>query len=99
MTKKLSSLFALSLLSSFVQAAPIKPTMVLVHGALFTSSGWSSVQSHLQNAGYNVVTMDVPGRADDGIAPREVNLSLAAEKVCKVANLQHGPVVLVGHSQ
>ena len=43
-----------------------KPTLILVHGALFTSSVWIAVQSYLQNHGYNVVTLDVPGRAGDG---------------------------------
>jgi pimeloyl-ACP methyl ester carboxylesterase len=98
-SKKLSALCLLSLLTSYAQATPVKPTMLLVHGALFTSSGWFEVQSHLQNAGYNVVTMDVPGRAGDGIAYKEVTLSSAVEKVCKVAHLQPEPVVLVGHSQ
>ncbi|KGP63952.1 hypothetical protein EP47_08605 [Legionella norrlandica] len=101
MFKKLSALFLFSLLScSFTaQSAHAKPTIVLVHGALFTSNGWFEVQSHLQNAGYNVVTMDVPGRADDGIAYKDVTLLRAVDKVCQVANLQKGSVVLVGHSQ
>jgi pimeloyl-ACP methyl ester carboxylesterase len=37
-------------------------TFVLVHGALFTSTGWAKTQNALQNEGYNVVTLDVPGR-------------------------------------
>ena len=76
-----------------------KPTFILVHGALFTSSVWIGVQSYLQNNGYNVVTLDVPGRADDGIDPNNVTLSLAANKVCKVVEMQQSPVILLGHSQ
>lgn len=76
-----------------------KPTLILVHGALFTSSVWIAVQSYLQNHGYNVVTLDVPGRADDGISPQKATLFLAANKVCKVVEMQQMPVILVGHSQ
>lgn len=99
--QKIRILFLILLFaSSAVAALPTSaPTIVLVHGALFTSSGWYEVQSHLQNAGYNVVTLDVPGRADDGIAAKEVSLVSAASKVCRVVNLQKTPVVLVGHSQ
>lgn len=75
------------------------PTFLLVHGALLTSDSWIAVQSKLQNAGYNVVTVDVPGRADDGIPARDVSLDLAAEKICQVAALQVNSVILVGHSQ
>lgn len=75
------------------------PTIILVHGALLTSSSWAPVQSYLQNSGYNVVTIDMPGRVNDGIQPNDATLKLAVEKVCKVATLQHAPVMLVGHSQ
>src|SRR5580658_1834553 len=96
-----SRLFALGLLfSATLHAATIShPTFVLVHGALLTSNSWISVQSQLQNAGYNVVTVDVPGRADDGLDARQVTLDDAAAKVCKVAAMQVNSVILVGHSQ
>ena len=78
---------------------PKRPTLVLVHGALLTGSIWGSVQSHLQNHLYNVVTLDVPGRGDDDVASTDATLYLAAKKVCDVANMQEGQVVLAGHSQ
>lgn len=76
-----------------------RPTIVLVHGALLTSSIWAPLQSYLQNQHYNVVTLDVPGRSDDGIVAKEVTIDLAAKKVCDVIRMQNGPVMLVGHSQ
>ncbi|MGE0527796.1 MAG: alpha/beta fold hydrolase [Bdellovibrionales bacterium] len=76
-----------------------KPTFVLVHGALFTSDGWARVESELQNADEDVVSLNVPGRAGDGLAPKDVDLNVAVTKVCKVARTQYGPVILVGHSQ
>ncbi|MGE3683371.1 MAG: alpha/beta fold hydrolase [Bdellovibrionales bacterium] len=88
----------LAVLGSTAQARS-EPTFLLVHGALLTSSVWSAVQSELQTLGHNVVTLDVPGRAQDGISPKAVTLDLATSKVCRVAALQHDPVILVGHSQ
>lgn len=97
--KKIIALICLFSLPLGVLANNSAPTLVLVHGALFTSSGWFEVQSHLQNAGYNVVTLDVPGRADDGLVFKDITLASAADKVCKVVQLQKTPVVLIGHSQ
>src|ERR1700733_11397546 len=74
-------------------------TIVLVHGALLTSSAWMPVQSYLQNHNINVVTIDLPGRAEDNIPAKEVTLKMASEKVCKVVAMQTGPVVVAGHSQ
>ena len=76
-----------------------RPTFVLVHGALFTSAGWGETQRLLQQAGYNVATLDVPGRLGDKTSPKDIDLSVAAKKVCQVAALQNAPVILVGHSQ
>jgi pimeloyl-ACP methyl ester carboxylesterase len=98
----LSLIFALAHANASATLAKIskqKPVFVLVHGALFSSSGWSKVQSLLQNRGFNVVTLDVPGRGNDGIDPISIQIQSAAEKVCKVVQLQDRPVVLVGHSQ
>ncbi len=100
MKKLLSAAFIFLFgLNTYSYAAPKHPTMILVHGALLTSSAWAKVQSALQNKEYNVVTVDTPGRTGDGVAPNEATLSAAAAKVCKVAKLQHGQVMLVGHSQ
>src|SRR5690606_27409356 len=45
------------------------------------------------------VTLDVPGRAGDPTSPKDIDLTLAAKRVCQVVNLQSEPVILVGHSQ
>ncbi len=74
-------------------------TYLLVHGALFTGDGWSRTASELQNAGKQVVTLNLPGRSGDGVDPKRVDLKMAVEKVCKVAESLDGPVILVGHSQ
>lgn len=94
-----SALAGLLLMVYGLTASAGSATFVFVHGALFTSLSWMAVQSRLQNAGYNVVTMDVPGRAQDGVDPFDVTLSSAVNKLCKVLSQQPKPVILVGHSQ
>lgn len=75
------------------------PTMILVHGALFTSSVWLPVQTYLQTKGYNVVTVNTPGRLHDGVSAENATLNAAVDKLCQVANMQSEPVILVGHNQ
>lgn len=81
------------------KASVENPTIILVHGALLDSTIWSSVQSYLQNRNYNVVTIDVPGRSGDGMDAKVVSLDIAAKKLCNIAAMQHGPVIIAGHSQ
>lgn len=99
MKKLFFSILSFLLLSTNVHATSKHPTLVLVHGALLTSNVWSAVQSTLQNRGFNVITIDTPGRVKDGVIPSDATLSAAVGKICKVLKLQHRPVLLVGHSQ
>ena len=75
------------------------PMLVLVHGDMFTSASWEAVQNDLQLSGYDVVTVDLPGRAEDHVDPKKVTIKMAVEKLCAVVNLQPGPVIIVGHGQ
>jgi pimeloyl-ACP methyl ester carboxylesterase len=63
-------------------------TAILVHGAWADGSSWSSVVPLLQQAGLNVVSVQLPrsSLADD------------AATVKRAIDLQTGPVILVGHS-
>ncbi|MEU3859332.1 alpha/beta hydrolase [Streptomyces sp. NPDC028722] len=67
---------------------PIRPTIVLEHGAFADAASWDGVVTRLQRAGYPVVSAANPlrGPATDAAYLRSV--------------VQHidGPVVLVGHS-
>lgn len=76
-----------------------KPVIVLVHGALFTKEGWGPLHRQLMYSGYNVVTLDLPGRKNDGIDPKSITIDVAAQKVCRAIKLEKGPLILVGHSQ
>jgi pimeloyl-ACP methyl ester carboxylesterase len=95
----MKKIFALLILSMITFNSYAESTIVLIHGALLTSNSWSAVQSYLQNQGYNVITIDMPGRVHDDVSPRQATLMEAANKVCKVINLQSESVLLVSHSQ
>ncbi|MGV3739842.1 MAG: alpha/beta fold hydrolase, partial [Gammaproteobacteria bacterium] len=100
-TSKLFQLFYLSciLFCTNTLQAKTPSTFLLVHGALFTSSVWAPVQSYLQNNGYNVITVDTPGRLNDGVSSQQATLAAAVQKVCQVAQAQNNPVILIGHNQ
>jgi pimeloyl-ACP methyl ester carboxylesterase len=67
---------------------PLKPTIVLVHGAWADGSSWSAVTSQLQSAGY---TVDVEANPLRGLATD-------AQYLRDLLATIPGPVVLVGHS-
>lgn len=69
-------------------AQPVKPTVVLVHGAWADTSGWDGEVSALQADGYDVRAIANPLR----------NLTTDAETVSGFLKTVPGPVVLVGHS-
>ncbi|BCB76453.1 alpha/beta hydrolase [Phytohabitans flavus] len=68
--------------------SPIKPTVVLVHGAFADASGWNDVARILQCDGYRV------------IAPANPLRSVSADSgyLASILATLDGPLVLVGHS-
>lgn len=69
-------------------AAPVKPTVVLVHGAFADSTSWNGVVKILEKDGYPVIAAANPLRSLKGDSEYVANI-LAGIKT---------PVVLVGHS-
>lgn len=65
-----------------------KPTIVLVHGAWADGSCWNKVIPRLMEEGYNVVATQHALHS----VPDDV------ETVRRVAEMQDGPAILVGHS-
>jgi pimeloyl-ACP methyl ester carboxylesterase len=65
-----------------------RPDIVLVHGAWAEGSSWSGVIERLQADGYHVT------------APQFPLTTLAADvaRLRQVLDLQHGPVIVAGHS-
>lgn len=70
------------------QQRPVKPTIVLIHGAFAESSSWDSVIDRLSEHGYRVVAAANPLRGVEQDAAALAGLLKSIE----------GPVVLVGHS-
>ena len=72
------------------QASPVPDVknVLLVHGAFADGSSWSKVIPSLQGKGFHVVAVQIPltSLADDVAA------------VHRAIALEHGPVLLVGHS-
>ena len=71
-----------------VNAAPAKPTVVLVHGAFADSSSWDGVAAKLIADGYPVIGAANPLRSVKG----------DADYVSRIVQNVQGPVILVGHS-
>jgi pimeloyl-ACP methyl ester carboxylesterase len=70
------------------QAAPAKPTIVLVHGAFADASSWYRVIPILLRDGYPVIAVQNP----------LTSLPADVETTKRVIDAQNGPVVVVGHS-
>lgn len=68
--------------------APVKPTVVLVHGAFADSSSWNGVVKILEKDGYPVIAAANPLRS----------VKSDAQSVADVLASVKTPVVLVGHS-
>jgi pimeloyl-ACP methyl ester carboxylesterase len=69
-------------------AGQTKPTIVLVHGAFASASGWTGVIQRLEAQGY---TVDAPPNPLQGVAYDSQTL---ADFLATI----NGPIVLVGHS-
>ena len=74
-------------------------TYVLIHGSWHGAWCWYKIIPLLQQAGHQVIALDLPGHGRDWTAPREVSLQRYVESVCKVLDAQAEPVILVGHSR
>jgi len=69
-------------------AAPVKPTIVLVHGAFADASSWNGVVKILEKDGYPVIAAANPLRSVKG----------DAQSIGDLVSSIKSPVVLVGHS-
>ncbi|SFN93893.1 Pimeloyl-ACP methyl ester carboxylesterase [Pseudomonas sp. NFACC24-1] len=74
--------------TGFANAADVKPTVVLVHGAFADSSSWNGVVKILKKDGYPVIAAANPLRG----------VSSDAQSVASIVKSIKTPVVLVGHS-
>ena len=73
-------------------------TYVLVHGAFENQAIWNSVRQGLQQAGQQVIAIDLPGRDGDATPVDGLSLDRYRDTVQeRIATLSQ-PVILVGHS-
>ncbi len=77
-----------ALLASVAGAQPVKPTILLVHGAFADASSWNGVIGILEKDGYHVVAVANPLRG----------VQHDAQYVGDIVKSIASPVVLVGHS-
>lgn len=97
--KMLIAAIATSVLSFGASAmAAGKPAIVLVHGAFENGQVWGHVTAKLKKDGYEVVTVDLPGRPGNPMAPDKVSLDLYRDTVVKALGTTSRPSVVVGHS-
>ncbi|MCK1790304.1 alpha/beta fold hydrolase [Pseudomonas violetae] len=82
------ALAAAMITATAAMAAPVKPTVVLVHGAFADSSSWNGVVKILEKDGYPVIAASNPLRSLKG----------DAQSVADVLASIKTPIVLVGHS-
>lgn len=81
-------MLAAGMMASVAQAQPVKPTVVLVHGAFADSASWNGVIAVLEHDGYKIIA-----------APNNLRgVRADADVVADVVKSVTGPVVLVGHS-
>lgn len=73
-------------------------TYILVHGGWHGAWCWKKVVPLLEAKGNRVLAIDLPGHGDDKTPPATVTLDDYVKKVVSIANIQTGPVILVGHS-
>ncbi|EJN34369.1 alpha/beta fold hydrolase [Pseudomonas sp. GM80] len=74
--------------ATFANAADVKPTVILVHGAFADSSSWNGVVKILEKDGFPVIAAANPLR---GVASD-------AQFVASIVKSVKTPVILVGHS-
>lgn len=75
-----------------------EPPVVLVHGAFADGPVWGHVAARLEAAGRQVVTINLPGRPGNQMAPGTVTLDLYRDAVLAALGELDQPAVLVGHS-
>jgi pimeloyl-ACP methyl ester carboxylesterase len=92
-----SSILVTSCDEDQTETAP-KPTFVFVHGTFAGQYAWHLIKPKLEQAGYNVVTFDLPAHGDDQTPVNQANFDVYVKATVQKINAVSGKVVLVGHS-
>jgi pimeloyl-ACP methyl ester carboxylesterase len=73
-------------------------TYVLIHGAWFGAWCWNATKALLEEAGHQVIAIDLPGHGDDQTPVAGITLDTLVDRVGQTLITQSEPVILVGHS-
>jgi pimeloyl-ACP methyl ester carboxylesterase len=79
-------------------AASLRYTFILIHGAWQGAWAWDTIVPRLQAAGHDAIAIDLPGNSHNPLPAVEVNLARYAEHIAAVVDSVSGPIVMVGHS-
>jgi pimeloyl-ACP methyl ester carboxylesterase len=72
--------------------------IVLVHGAWHGAWCWDVLVPLLEDKGYEVSALDLPGSGDDRTRRQDVTLKSCIDRVVSVVASGRTPVLMVGHS-
>lgn len=72
--------------------------IVLVHGAMHGAWCWEVLTPLLEQRGFEVSALDLPGAGADRTPPKDVTLQSYIDRTVAVVNAGRAPVLLVGHS-
>lgn len=77
---------------------PVKKTYVLVHGSFQAAYTWNGVKAELEQQGYKVIVVELPGHGDDFTNPASITMDTYRDKVISSIKEVNGKVILIGHS-
>lgn len=74
-------------------------TFILIHGSWHSAWNWHRVIPLLEQSGYQVFAIDLPGMGRDKTPIHQVSLESSVAKICELIDRIDGQVILVGHSK
>ena len=74
-------------------------TFILVHGSWHSAWNWHKVKPLLEQQGYTVHAIDLPGMGRDKTPIGEVTMQVSVASICSLIDSIEGEIILVGHSK
>jgi pimeloyl-ACP methyl ester carboxylesterase len=79
-------------------AASVRYTFILIHGAWQGAWAWETIIPRLKACGHDAIAVDLPGNGHNLMPPAEVNLDSYAAHIVDIIDAKTTPIVMVGHS-
>ncbi len=76
-----------------------KQTFILIHGSWHSAWNWHKVTPLLEQQGYTVHAIDLPGMGRDKTPIEDVTLETTVHRLCELIDSIDGKVILIGHSK